>query len=97
MNKHIVKHIVGWLVGWLGNLSWFGGLFVLVWFGLVGFSFNASLEPQPRAVKRESRAPTKGSKEGPPCGRRSCSPRVLDWARQAQPRDRMCGLTQADH
>src|SRR6056300_914076 len=24
-------------------------------------------------VKRESRAPTKGSKEGPPCRRRSCS------------------------
>jgi hypothetical protein len=30
------------LVGWL----------VLVWFGLVGFSFNASLEPQPRARRR---------------------------------------------
>ena len=24
----------------------------LVWFGLVGFSFNASLEPQPRARRR---------------------------------------------
>jgi len=36
MNKHIVKHIVP----------------VLVWFGLVGFSFNASLEPQPRARRR---------------------------------------------
>ena len=33
---------------------------VLVWFGGL-------------FVKRESRAPTKGSKEGPPCGRRSCS------------------------
>ena len=26
--------------------------FGLVWFGLVGFSFNASLEPQPRARRR---------------------------------------------
>ena len=25
--------------------------------------------------------PTKGSKEGPPCGRRSCSQRVLDWCK----------------
>ena len=57
--------------------------------GLVGFAFNASLD---------SLEPiTKGSKEGPPCGRHSCSQRVLDWARQVQPRDRMCGLTQAYH
>ena len=26
--------------------------FGLVWFGLVGFSFNANLEPQPRALYR---------------------------------------------
>ena len=29
-----------------------GHLGFLVWFGLVGFSFNASLEPQPRARRR---------------------------------------------
>ena len=28
------------------------GVRELVWFGLVGFSFNASLEPQPRARRR---------------------------------------------
>ena len=40
MNKHVVKHV--------GALYRQG----LVWFGLVGFSFNASLEPQPRARRR---------------------------------------------
>ena len=50
-----------------------------VWFGSVRFGGLF--------FERESRALTKGSKEGPPCGRRSCSQRVLDWARQARPRD----------
>ena len=47
--------------------------FGLVWFGLdwIGGLF----------LLRESRAPTKGSQECPPCGRRSCFQRFLDWAR----------------
>jgi len=46
---------------------------IVFWFGL--FRFGGLF------VKRESRVPTEGSKEGPPCGRRSCSQRFLDWVK----------------
>jgi len=44
MTTRIVA-LVDWLIGWLVASR-------LVLFGLLGFSFNASLEPQPRARRK---------------------------------------------
>ena len=44
--------LVGWLVGWLVSFALVWVWFDLIRFGLVDFSFNASLEPKPRARRR---------------------------------------------
>ena len=83
MNKHIVKHIVGFCwcsvpkVGWL--VGWLVGCLADLSFKLRGRKHLAyAMWSLP--VIHPCLAATKGSKEGPPCERRSCSQGFLDWA-----------------